>query len=194
VRDFGPDCWYDADADDIDDDFDNCLGLANASQADTDGDGVGDACDRCVTVPNVSAADTDGDGTVDDFDNCVCLDNPPVSPIGFQTTTGGQLDDDADGYGNRCDGDYNNVGAAVDSTDLSLFKAAFGKKRASSLCNPGGSSPCDRYDHTNSVATIDGTDFTIFKALIGKTKKSDGDLMDRCPTCPLAPCVGDACP
>jgi hypothetical protein len=139
------------------------------------------------------APDADLDDVLDVFDSCTYVSNAPVAPLAFQTTTGGQLDDDADGFGNQCDGDYNNAGAAVDSTDVGLFKAAFGKKRSTSLCNPGGSSPCDRYDHNNATAAIDSADFTVFKTLFGKTKKSDGDVMDRCPSCPL-PCSGDACP
>jgi hypothetical protein len=139
------------------------------------------------------APDADLDDVLDAVDNCTYVANPPVAPLGFQTTTGGQLDDDADGFGNQCDADYNQAGAAVDSTDLGLFKVAFGKKRTLQTCNPGGSSPCDRYDHNNAVATIDSSDFTVFKTLFAKTKKSDGDLMDKCPSCPLG-CAGDACP
>jgi hypothetical protein len=103
------------------------------------------------------------------------------------------VDDDADGFGNRCDADYNGVSASVDSTDLALFKVAYAQKRTGSTCNPGGTSPCDRYDHNNAVITIDSTDLAIFKALFGHTKKDDGDLMEKCPTCPLD-CEGDACP
>jgi MYXO-CTERM domain-containing protein len=36
----------DDDGDDVDDGFDNCVGTANANQADSDDDGVGDACDE----------------------------------------------------------------------------------------------------------------------------------------------------
>ena len=42
------------DGDGIDDDADNCLGLANPEQRDSDEDGYGNACD----------ADVDGDGLV----------------------------------------------------------------------------------------------------------------------------------
>ena len=45
----------DIDGDGVDDQFDNCLGLANNDQVDTDGDDAGDACDE----------DDDGDGDPD---------------------------------------------------------------------------------------------------------------------------------
>jgi hypothetical protein len=54
----------DLDDDGIADAFDNCAGLANASQADADGDGVGDACDCQRTI----WADADADGDVDLLD------------------------------------------------------------------------------------------------------------------------------
>jgi hypothetical protein len=43
------------------------------------------------------------------------------------------------------------------------------------------------------TATIDSADFTVFKTLFSKTKKSDGDIMEKCSSCPLD-CSGDACP
>jgi hypothetical protein len=181
------------------------------STSDADGDGVADDADNCPTVKNGPAealvpgvgnqTNFDVDPQGDACDNCVTIPNPPIpNPAPFQTTTGGQHDDDADGWGNRCDADYNNVGAAVDSTDLSLFKVAFGKKRTASTCNPGGTTPCDLFDHNGVTTIIDSSDFAIFKALFGHTKKSDGDLMERCPQCgptypdPNLPCAGDACP
>jgi hypothetical protein len=189
---------------------DNCPLNPNPTQADADGDAVGDTCDNCDLVDNGPAeaavpfignqSDVDSDGVGDACDNCVNVSNAPVAPLGFQTVTGGQLDDDADGWGNACDADFNQAGNAVESSDLTMFKTAFGQKRTTSLCNPGGTSPCDVYDLTGVGGTIDSSDLTRFKQLFGKTKKQDGDLMDRCPQCgppyPDAnlPCSGDACP
>ncbi|MEM9056068.1 MAG: DUF5060 domain-containing protein [Pseudomonadota bacterium] len=57
-------------------------------------------------------ADSDGDGVVDLNDNCVNAANPD------------QRDTDGDGFGNRCDGDFNND-LIVDFTDLGLLRQDF---------------------------------------------------------------------
>jgi hypothetical protein len=55
----------DADGDGIDDGSDNCVGLANADQANGDDDDLGDACDNCPTVSNPTQDDSDDDGVGD---------------------------------------------------------------------------------------------------------------------------------
>ncbi len=60
----------------------------------------------------VQAVDSDGDGLFDDQDNCRDLANPA------------QLDPDADGFGNRCDPDFNND-FIVNFQDLQLFGGRF---------------------------------------------------------------------
>jgi hypothetical protein len=133
------------------------------------------------------------------LDNCSWVHNPAVSPAAFQTTTGGQLDDDADGYGNQCDADFNGV-SGVDSTDLSWMKNANGELRKGSTCDPGGSSPCDVFDLDNASPAIDSADLAQFKLLFGKTKKAGDDVMEKCPNCgppfddPNLSCEGDHCP
>src|SRR5690349_14318171 len=57
----------DLDADGVPDAGDNCVSIANPSQANEDGDATGDACDLC---PQLAApqADADGDGIGDACD------------------------------------------------------------------------------------------------------------------------------
>ncbi|MBL8199876.1 MAG: hypothetical protein JNK40_02800 [Chromatiales bacterium] len=66
--------------------------------------------------------DADGDGAPDERDNCRAVANGPVL-----RDAGGnsQLDTNGDGYGNRCDADFNNNGV-VDSQDGALLRVAFG--------------------------------------------------------------------
>ena len=58
-------------------------------------------------------ADDDGDGVFNSEDNCTVVANS------------GQLDSDADGYGNACDADFNNDGV-VGIPDFALLSAQFG--------------------------------------------------------------------
>ena len=70
---------------------------AMAGQADFDGDTVPDKSDNCPTRANAGQSDVDSDGTGDVCDNCLTL---------FQTAAD-NCDSDTDGYGNACDGDFN---------------------------------------------------------------------------------------
>lgn len=63
-------------------------------------------------------ADQDGDGVSDRFDNCLTVPNPPKPGQVRQTDT------DLDGFGNACDGDYDQNGA-VTTSDFTRFIAAF---------------------------------------------------------------------
>src|SRR5205085_3449866 len=78
----------DGDADGVVDCHDNCVGLANPSQADGDGDLRGDACDDCPADP---ANDADHDGRCGNADNCPSLANPA------------QENADGDALGDACD-------------------------------------------------------------------------------------------
>ncbi|MEZ5565189.1 MAG: thrombospondin type 3 repeat-containing protein [Gammaproteobacteria bacterium] len=86
--------------------------------------------------------DTDGDGVAQIYDNCQGVANPT------------QLDTNGDGYGNRCDPDFNNNGI-VDSQDGALLKAAF-----------GSSNFPDRDINGNGI--VDSQDGAILKSMFGK--------------------------
>lgn len=65
------------------------------------------------------ATDTDGDGTPDVNDNCSTLAQGGVGQPGF-------CDTDTDGYGNACDGDFNQDYAVTPSDFSPTFLADFG--------------------------------------------------------------------
>lgn len=81
-----------------------------------------------------------------------------------------QRDSDADGFGNRCDGDFNNDGL-VNAIDIGLFKSFFGT--------------------ANANANLDGNDLVnfadqaIFKLLFGKAPGPSDSPLPRTPTLTL---------
>ena len=56
---------FDMDNDGIEDLYDNCAEIANATQSDYDNDSIGDACDNCPLHANTDQADADQDGIGD---------------------------------------------------------------------------------------------------------------------------------
>jgi hypothetical protein len=95
-----------------------------------------------------AVVDTDTDLVPDQFDNCRTIANGP------NQAPSNQVDTDLDGYGNRCDADFNNSNTAVDLTDFNLFLAQFG--------NPAtGVTDLDANGQTNLA------DFNLFVALFG---------------------------
>jgi len=163
--------------------------------SDLDGDGVCDPADNCPTVANADQADADGDGVGDACDNCVNAANPRVTPdaptfLGanpWATLTGGQRDDDHDGYGNRCDAKFpGTTGTAVGAADLGQFRTAIGKSRTVDSCGTAGTHPCAIYDLDESGAVINASDLGVFRSLNGKAPGP------KCPTCPLACQAGTA--
>ena len=113
------------------------IAVTVAGSSDPDGDGVLDPADNCPTVANGPAqaavanvgnqTDTDGDGVGDACDNCRLIANPRVSPDPasfvlanpWATLTGGQRDDDHDGYRQQVRRGFH--GAAGDRRGLGRF-------------------------------------------------------------------------
>jgi len=85
--------------------------------------------------------DADGDGIPDDIDNCLGVFNPD------------QRDTDGDGFGNRCDADFNNDGV-VNFADLAIFRARFGSNDPDADLNGDG--------------VVNFADLAIFNQLFGK--------------------------
>ena len=169
----------------------NTLATAVTGGADTDGDGVPDSTDNCPTVANATQADTDSDGVGDACDNCVNVPNPRVTPdattfLGsnpWATLTGGQRDDDHDGYGNKCDAKFPGVTTAVvGAADLAQFRASNGKSRLNDNCGTTGTRPCAIFDLDEGTAAVIGAgDLAVFRTLNGKAPGP------KCTACPL-PC------
>jgi 6-phosphogluconolactonase (cycloisomerase 2 family) len=94
----------DQDLDGVEAPSDNCLAVANPSQADGDGDGRGDACDNCPAVANPGQRDQDGDrlgdACDDDRDGDGIADLADVCPAAADPE---QTDADGDGQGDPCD-------------------------------------------------------------------------------------------
>jgi hypothetical protein len=91
-------------------------------------------------------ADPDGDGHQSNIDNCSSVSNAS------------QTDTDSDGYGNACDGDFNNSGS-VDIVDFGLLKIAFGTSTGNPSFNPAVD--------CNEDGTIGVPDFGCFKIQFG---------------------------
>jgi hypothetical protein len=87
--------------------------VAMGGAPDADGDGIPDAVDNCPTVPNANQAN--GDLPLPDAFGNVC-DNCSARQQATGPAAGGlpgSCDSNLDGYGNACDGDFNNDGGAA---------------------------------------------------------------------------------
>ena len=123
-----------------------------APGTDPDGDGICGASDNCSTVANADQVDADLDGVGDACDNCTKMSNPRVdaSFLGanpWATLTGGQRDDDHDGYGNKCDAKFPGIsGLFVGNGDLTEWRASNTKDRTLDQCGTVGTRPCAVFD------------------------------------------------
>jgi hypothetical protein len=97
-----------------------------------------------------AVTDTDGDLVPNQFDNCSAVANGPN-----QTTN--QVDSDLDGYGNRCDTDYDNS-LTTTTADFATFLGTF------------GTASLGETDHDGS-GTITTADFSVF---LGKFSAAPG--------------------
>jgi len=169
--------------------------LGATGAADSDGDGVEDASDNCPTIANGPAQDNQADGDADFVgdacDNCTEIINFPATFPAYRTTTGGQLDDDADGFGNECDAKFT-PGPVVTALDTIQYKTAVNKLVIGVNCGTSGTDPCDRFDLDGMAPVITAVDTIVFKA------KLSLPVGPKCAACGVdfvnLPCVGDACP
>jgi len=96
---------------------------------------------RARVLGTFLVADADGDGIADAADLCLGLANP------------GQTDSDGDGFGDECDGDFDQNGV-VNALDLAIFERAFGTRSAVGDMNGDG--------------TVNALDLVLFRRRFGK--------------------------
>ncbi len=87
--------------------------------------------------------DSDGDGVPDDIDNCTNVPNVD------------QIDVDGDGFGNRCDPDFDN-NCSVNFLDIIRYRASFG-----SVIGDPGYDPVVDIDSSGAIGFIDYIAITV---------------------------------
>jgi hypothetical protein len=106
---------------------------------------VGDYADVFTSWTSATLPDGDGDGVPDASDNCSLVANAS------------QCDSDADGYGNRCDGDFNQ-NLVTNAQDYVLLRAQLGEP-----------SPAPAYNEAdlNCNGVVNAQDYVMFRSLLG---------------------------
>jgi hypothetical protein len=162
---------------------------------DSDGDGVENSLDNCPTLANAGQAGGDSNLVGDVCDNCTGVANPRVTSAfltanPWLTMTGGQRDDDHDGFGNKCEAKFVGLATtAVGALDVNQFRASNGETRDVDTCGTTGTRPCAIFDldeNTTTANAIGALDLNRFRALNGLVPAP------KCPTCPLTCAAGTA--
>lgn len=122
---------------------------------DSDGDGVPDDGDGSGVAGDSPCAEGESVGC---DDSCPREDNP------------GQVDVDLDGFGNACDGDFDQDGFVGD-LDEAVFMACFGQPVG--VAGPGDDPDCSESDMTGD-GFVGGPDYTLFLQVFGHTLSAPG--------------------
>ncbi len=115
-----------------------------------------------ILAPDV---DTDSDGVIDALDNCSARSNAT------------QVDSDADGVGNRCDGDFNN-NSVVNSQDYVLFRQQLGQPSVAPTYNKAD---------INANGVVNSQDYVLFRGLLGSSPATESGLCNATWPCPVNP-------
>lgn len=134
---------------------DGCYMFGRASEKSTNPCAAGPLVSNASYMIFAPAVDTDGDGVVDALDNCRLHANAT------------QVDSDADGFGNRCDGDLGpgTGNGFTNAQDNTLFKAQLGQPSVPPTYNKAD---------INANGFVNAQDNTLFKALLGSPPGPSG--------------------
>jgi hypothetical protein len=142
---------------------------------------VGDACDNCILVSNPRPLVANPN---------FLIERP------WATLRGGQRDDDQDGWGNVCDGDFPGTpqGGNVNAADLAQFRQSNGHARDLLDCGTAHTQRCAIFDldlNQNTAAVSPGVPGNINAADLARFRNPlngsvASDPTTKCPTCPLA--------